>query len=453
MFARKAYQQLLNWKHESQGTTAMLIKGARRVGKSVLAQEFANNEYKKSLLIDFSRVSPEVRELFTNQRADIDTFFRYLFAYYNFTPIERNTLIIFDEVQLCPQARGFIKHLVADGRYDYIETGSLISIRKNVEGILIPSEEESIALYPLDFEEFLWATDARPLAEIIQDSFNHLTPLPQALHRKAENALREYMLVGGMPQVVQTYVDNNSFQAADRQKRIILELYRNDIVKYGDNDISKLSAIFHELPAQLSKHEKKFKLSALNRDARIRDYESAFFWLADAGLVNMCFNSTDPNVGLGLNLDQSSFKCYMFDTGLLITQALADNIITSENVYRDILSGKLNLNEGMITENLVSQLFVAGGHQLFFYSQSDSQTSTNRMEIDFLLSKPYVNAAGKYRISPVEVKSSKRFSTVSLDKFKRQFDKRVGTEYILSPKDMQIGTDRVYLPLYMAGLL
>lgn len=453
MFPRKAYAALTEWKTRSQGHTAMLIEGARRVGKSSLAERFARDEYARHLLIDFSKAAPEVIDLFRNQRHDIDAFYRYLFAYHDIEPIDRDTLIILDEVQLCPQARSFTKHLVADGRYDIMETGSLISIRRNVKDILIPSEEESIDLDPFDFEEFLWAVGARPLAELIRDSFDRLEPLPELLHRKAERLFREYMLVGGMPQAIQAYVDTNSFHEADRAKRGILRLYREDIAKYGEGEESRVSAIFNELPAQLAKHEKKFRMASLGVNARHRDYEGAFFWLADARLVNMCFNSTDPSIGLGLNMDQSSFKCYMADTGLLATHALADDHITTEDLYRDILFGKLEVNEGMLVENVVAQQLKASGHRLFFLTKSDPATSRNRLEIDFLIRRPYGDAAGRYRISPIEVKSTKRYRTSSLDKMRERWGKRIGTEYVLHPKPLHVDGNRIYLPLYMAGML
>lgn len=453
MFKRKAYEHLLQWKQTKHGSTSMLIEGARRVGKSVLAAEFGRNEYEATLLVDFSTAPPEIFDLFREQRHDINTFFRYLFAYYDFVPVEHNTLIIFDEVQLCPQARAFTKQLVADGRYDYIATGSLISIQRNVQDIVLPSEEESMALHPFDFEEFLWAMDAKPLADLIRESYNDMQPLPDALHRRASRLFREYMLVGGMPQSVQAYISANSFEAADTVKRTILTLYRNDIAKYGAGEESRVSAIFNAIPGQLARHEKRFRITSLGKNARNRTYESAFFWLSDAGLVNLCFNATDPNVGLALSAEHSAFKCYLFDTGLLVTQSLADNMFTAENVYRDILSGKISINEGMITENIVAQQLVSQGHSLYYFSRNDSRTKRNRIEIDFLLSRPYENAAGRYRISPVEVKSGNSYETRSLNMFKERFGKHIGGEIVLHPKQLERHSDRIFLPLYMSGLL
>lgn len=455
MFKRKAYQQLLDWKNKRHGSTSMLIEGARRVGKSVLATEFGRNEYAKYLLVDFSTAQPEVFDLFQDQRHDVNAFLRYLFAYYGFTPAEGDTLVIFDEVQLCPQARAFTKQLVADGRYDYIETGSLISIQRNVQNILLPSEEESMTLHPLDFEEFLWAMDETPLADLINGAYQDQQPLPAGLHRNAARLFREYMLVGGMPQAVQAYRDSNSFEAADDIKRNILHLYRNDIAKYGEGEEARVTAVFNAIPGQLARHGKRFRITDLGKNARNRTYESSFFWLADAGLVNLCFNSTDPNIGLELSEDQSAFKCYFFDTGLLMTQALADNMFTSESVYRDVLSGKIGINEGMLTENVVAQQLVAAGYKLYYYSRNDAETRRNRIEIDFLLPRPYENGAGHFRISPVEVKSGKNYTTRSLDKFKERFGKRIGTQIVLHPQEMEPrgGGDVMVLPLYMSGLV
>ena len=453
MYQRKAYNRLLAWKKQG-GRTSMLIEGARRVGKSVLAEQFGKQEYAKYLLIDFSQAPKDVIDLFVNERNDMNAFFRYLFAFYGFSPVERDTLIIFDEVQLCPQARSFTKHLVKDGRYDYLETGSLISIQSNVKDILIPSEEESIELNPFDFDEFLWAMGEEPLAQLIHESFAQRHPLPDFLHRKAERLFREYMLVGGMPQAIESYISENSFQAADKVKRSILKIYRRDIEKFGEGDSKDIVAIFDALPSQLSKHEKRFKFSSLRSGARYSMYRSSFFWLSDARLINTCFKSTDPNVGLGLNMEQSAVKCYMADTGLLVTHAFADNETTHESVYKDVLFGKIGLNEGMIVENVVAQQLRSAGHRLYFFSRSDANSSRGRVEIDFLLPEPYAHAAGRYRISPIEVKSGKRYSTVSLDKMRNLYGKHIGTEYVIAPKPLVIlSDDRVQLPLYMSGLL
>ena len=450
---RKAYQRLLEWKSSSQGKTALLVEGARRVGKSTLALEFGRREYSSCVFIDFVDASDQIIDLFTDLRNDLDSFFLYLSAI-TATPLhERDTLIVFDEVQAYPKAREAIRRLVADGRYDYIETGSLVSIRENVRDIRIPSEERAMDLNPMDFEEFLWAMGERPLADAVRDSFAKRRPLPDALHRKAARLFREYMLVGGMPQAVSEYVEMRDFGRVDVVKRGILSLYRNDIAKHAGRARNRVTAVFDGIPGQLSKHEKKFTLSSLGKGARMREYEDAFFWLSDARIANDCFNSTDPSVGLGMSEDRTLVKCYMADTGLLVSKLFADNDETPHEVYRDILLGKLEINEGMFTENVVAQQLAAGGHGLYFYSKRDREGSAGTMEIDFLVTAGYDNAAGRMRVSPVEVKSTKRYGAKSIEKFKDRFGSRVGVRYILHPKPMSVEGDMVRLPLYMAHLL
>lgn len=452
-FNRKAYTSLLRWKKEAQGSRALLIEGARRVGKSTLAREFANREYDANLIIDFSEASEDIKGLFTQYRSDVDTFFMYLQAYSGVSLPKRKSLVVFDEVQRFPPAREFIKQLVADGRYDYLETGSLISIRRNVEDIVIPSEEMPLRLNPLCFEEFLWAVGEENLADAIRASFEQKTPLPEALHRKAERLFREYMLVGGMPQAVQEYLQGKDFGKVDEVKRGILALYRNDIEKFGGPDALRIRRVFASLPSQLARHERKFKLSSMEKSARSRDYADAFFWLSDACISTTCLNVSDPSVGLAATADDSSFKCYMADTGLLVAHLFADNEQTPHEVYRDILLGKLEINEGMFTENAVAQQLTATGHSLYFYSARDRASSSNTMEVDFLVTAGYDDAAGRMRVSPIEVKSTKRYSAKSLEKFKEKFGKRVGTRYVLHPRPMQVDGDLVRLPLYMAHLL
>ena len=453
MFRRKAYDKLLQWKRESQGARAVLIEGARRVGKSTLVEEFARHEYAASLVIDFSTVSDEVKGLFVQYRDDIDSFFMYLQAYMGVSLPRRESVVVFDEVQRFPPAREFVKQLVADGRYDYIETGSLISIRLNVKDIVIPSEERAVRLNPLDFEEFLWASGEEGLAAVVRASYDALRPLPEALHRKAERLFREYMLVGGMPQAVEAYLAEKDFGEVDRVKRDILALYRNDIEKFGGSDATRVKRVFSTLSGQLARHDRKFRLSSLDKSARSREYADAFFWLSDACISCTCYGVDDPAVGLSSTMDEGSFKCYMADTGLLVAQLFADSEQTPHEVYRDILLGKLETNEGMFAENAVAQQLVAAGRRLFFYSRRDDAASENTMEVDFLISKGYDDAAGRMRVSPVEVKSTKRYGTRSLEKFKAKFGGRVGTQYVLHPKPMSDEGDLVRLPLYMAHLL
>lgn len=448
---RKIYEKLLDWKHKEAGRTALLIDGARRVGKSYIAKEFAEAEYKSHILIDFNRAPKEVVDLFDNYLNDLDTLFMYLSNFYGTKLYERETLIILDEVQLCPRARSAIKYLVADGRYDYLETGSLMTIKKNVKDILIPSEEEHIKMYPLDFEEFLWAFDNDMLMPFIRNCYEKKQPMGQALHRKAMDYFRQYMIVGGMPQAVERYVQTRDFDSVDRVKRSILELYRADIVKHAEGYEMKVEQIFDDIPAQLQKHDKKFKLSSLKKEARFRDYEDAMFWLSDAMIMNVCYNSTAPSIGLKLNMNRMTLKCYMADTGLLISHAFDENGIVSEEIYKKLLFDKLEVNRGMIVENIVAQMLVASGHKLYFYANASRDDVTERMEIDFLIAKSKIS--NRHNISPIEVKSSKNYTLRSLQKFKSKFDEQTHIPYVIHPGDYKEENGIVYLPLYMTPLL
>ena len=448
---RKIYTELLKWKEEEAGRTALLIDGARRVGKSYIVENFAKQEYKSYIIIDFNRVNQEVTELFENYLNDLDLFFMYLSNYYNVKLYERDTLIIFDEVQLFPRARAAIKYLVADGRYDYIETGSLMSIKKNVKDIVIPSEERHLRMYPLDFEEFLWALDNESLMDFIKVFFEKKKPLGAALHRKAMDYFRQYMIVGGMPQAVERYVETKDFERVDRVKRDILELYRADIVKHAQGYEMKVEQIFDDIPAQLQKHDKKFKLSSLKKEARFRDYEDAIFWLSDAMIVNVCYNSTAPNIGLKLNMDRVTMKCYMADTGLLISHAFDENGIVSEEIYKKLLFDKLEVNKGMIMENIGAKMLVASGHKLYFYNNPSRDDASLRMEIDFLIAKSKITS--KHNISPIEVKSGGKYTLTSLKKCREKYTEQLDTLYVLHKNDLKVEEGIVYLPLYMTPLL
>ena len=448
---RKIYNQLLEWKDNDAGRAALLIDGARRVGKSYIAQEFAKNEYKTYILIDFNRAPQEVLDLFVYYMNDLDMFFMYLSNYYNVKLYKQESLIIFDEVQLYPKARSCIKYLVEDGRYHYIETGSLMSIKKNVKDILIPSEERHIKMYPLDFEEFLWAMDNEILMDYVRKCFETKKPMGQALHRKAMDYFRQYLIVGGMPQSVNEYVHSKDFDKVDRVKRDILELYRADIAKHAEGYEMKVEQIFDDIPAQLQKHEKKFKLSSLNKDARLRDYEDAIFWLSDAMIVNVCYNSTAPNIGLKLNMDRMTMKCYMADTGLLISHAFDENGIVSEEIYKKLLFDKLEVNKGMIIENIVAQMLMASGHKLYFYSNTSRDDATERMEIDFLIAKSKIS--NRHNISPIEVKSSKNYTLTSLKKFCSKYKEQLHIPYVIHTSDLKVDNEIVYLPIYMTPLL
>lgn len=448
---RKIYDDLLAWKQDGAGKTALLIDGARRVGKSYIAEDFAKAEYKSYILVDFNRVSEEVKELFVHYLNDLDTLFMYLSGYYNVKLYERESLIIFDEVQLYPKARAAMKYLVADGRYDYVETGSLMSIKKNVQDIVIPSEERHIKMYPMDFEEFLWALDNETLMAVIRKCFDEKKPMGQAMHRKAMDYFRQYMIVGGMPQAVQEYVATHDFDKVDRIKRDILTLYRADIVKHAEGYEMKVAGIFDEIPAQLQKHEKKFKLSSLKKEARFRDYEDAMFWLDDAMIINICYNSTEPNIGLKMNMDRMTLKCYMGDTGLLISHAFDENGIVSEEIYKKLLFDKLEVNKGMLMENIVAQMLTAGGHKLYFYSNPSRDDSEARMEIDFLIAKSKISS--RHNISPIEVKSGKNYTLSSINKFRTRYAEQTYMPYVLHTSDVKEEEGITYLPLYMTPLL
>ena len=448
---RKIYNKLLEWKQESNGEYALLIDGARRVGKSYIVRQFAEKEYRSCVILDFNLVSKSIKDLFENDLDNLDRFFMYLSNYTGKTLYTRDTLIVFDEVQQYPKARAAIKYLVKDGRYDYIETGSLISIKKNVEGIVIPSEEEHIKMFPMDFEEFLWAMGEEMLMPFIKDCFERKKPLGQLMHRRAMDYFRLYMIVGGMPQAVEKYVETRDFAKVDKLKRRILDLYRSDISKYAKGYDTKVKSIFEEIPSQLQKHEKKFRLSALKEGARARDYETAFFWLDDAMIINSCYNTTEPNVGLNLNKDTNTMKCYMADTGLLISHAFDANEIVSEDLYRKILLDKLEMNSGMIVENIVAQMLRTAGHKLFFYSNSSMTDKDSRMEIDFLIAKS--NITTRHNISPIEVKSSARYTLTSLRKCIAKYGSCLSTAYVIHPADLKEEDNIVYLPLYMCPLL
>lgn len=443
---RKIYDRLLEWKNRDHGSCALLLDGARRVGKSYIAEQFGKEEYKSYLLIDFAHLPGEVKNIFESDIYDLELFFQKLSAYFRKPLFRRETLIIFDEVQRFPPARELIKYLVLDGRYDYLETGSLISLRMNVEDIVIPSEEEHIEMFPMDFEEFLWALGDEVSIPLIRDCFERQVPLGQAMHKKIMNDFRQYMLVGGMPQAVEAYIQTKDFESVDRIKKRILTLYREDVTKFAQGYEAKVLSVFDELPSQLSKAEKKYKLADIRKGARFRDYENAFIWLSEAMVVNHCYNATEPNVGLAMSREHATRKCYMGDTGLLVTHTFMDDSYADNELYRDVLLDRLHVNEGMLMENIVAQQLRAAGHRLFFFSRSDTDNRSNHMEIDFLVRR-------KKRICPIEVKSGVYRKHSSLDKFRKKFSGRIGQSYILYTKDVMVKDQVVHLPLYMAFLL
>lgn len=447
---RKIYQDLLDWKKSSNGKSALLIEGARRIGKSYIVREFAKNEYKSHIIVDFNDMDSELLDIFEHYLSHRDDFFMRLSLYFGVRLYERESIIVFDEVQLYPKVRAAIKYLVADGRYDYIETGSLVSIRRNVKDIVIPSEEHAIDMYPMDFEEFLWAMGEDMLMDFVRKQFESLQPMG-ALHRKTLDYFRQYMIVGGMPQAVLSYSEKKDFEEVDAIKRDILRLYRNDISKYAFEATTKVTRIFDDIPSQLQKHEKKFRMSSISVSARMRDYEDSFFWLDDARIVNICYNATEPSVGLKLNMDRTALKCYLGDTGLLISQAFDENGLMEEQLYRKLMLGKLEVNQGMLVENVVAQMLKASGHKLFFFSKSDREDASNNMEVDFLIRKRTVTS--RHNICPIEVKSSSRYTYTSLNKFRTKYAEQLATPYVLHTGDVETQDGVVFLPLYMASLL
>ena len=447
---RKIYDKLVEWKKQAKGSCALLVEGARRVGKSYIVEEFARKEYRDYVLIDFSTAEERIKYVFQEYMGDLDRFFEQLSIALERRFTVRETLFVFDEVQCFPLARQAIKHLVADGRYDYIETGSLLSIRENVKDILIPSEERSIQLNPMDFEEFLWANGNENLMGFIREQYAARRALGP-LHAQAMDYFRKYLVVGGMPQAVDAYVKTKDLGAVDREKRAILRLYREDIRKHAGRYALKVEQLFDAIPEQLSKHEKKFCYSALGKSARYREYEDAVMWLDDGKIVNLCFNTTEPDVGLRMNLERMSMKCYMADTGLLVSHAFDENELAAESIHRQLIFDRLEINEGMLVENVVAQMLRAAGRKLYFHSEYDKCDARNRMEIDFLIAKSKIGR--RKNVIPIEVKSGRRYTTASLDKFVDKFRTKVDVPVVLHPKDLKTEGGVTYLPLYMASLL
>ncbi len=448
---RKIYNKLKDWKDNRARKEALLIDGARRVGKSYIVEEFAKNEYTSYILVNFANITKELREIFDNYLNDLDSFFTRLSLWSGVKLYEHETLIIFDEVQLYPKAREAIKWFVADNRYDYIETGSLVSIRKNTKGIIVPSEECHLDMHPMDFEEFLWALGEDSLMQFVEDCFVKKQAVGAALHRKLMDYLRLYMIVGGMPQAVNEYVESREFNNVDHIKRNILNLYRNDIYNYASNDASKVVRIFDSVPGQLQRHEKRFRIGDLQKGARTRDYQNAFFWLDESRIINTCYAATEPSIGLKLNRDDARYKLYFADTGLLISHSFDENEILSEKLYAKLLLDKIEINKGMLVENLVSQMFKASGKRLYYYAQSNRDNSEENMEIDFLIRKPVVTT--RHNICPVEVKSSNNYKTSSLIKFRNKFNQYLDICYVLHSGDLKEDNGILYLPLYMTPLL
>lgn len=447
-FRRKIYDRLLEWKETSNGKSAVLIEGARRVGKSTIAEEFARKEYDDYILLDFALESKDMRRNFEENIGDLDTFFRNLFIIKGKDLPRRRAVIIFDEVQLFPLARQAIKYLVADGRYDYIETGSLISIKKNVQNILIPSEEEKLKMYPMDFEEFLWAKGNTAVMPAIKAAFESRKPLGNAVHRKIMQIFREYIAVGGMPQAVSAYVNGESYASIDRVKQGILSLYEDDLRKYDDEERKKASLVFKTIPKQLSDHEMHFTFSEINTNARYINYVESVEFVAESMMGNRCANVTMPDVLLELYSDRSNFKLYMGDTGLLVSQLIREGEET-EDIYRALIYDKLSSNLGMIFENIVAQMLKAGGRELFFHEYKyvpEGTETEKKYEIDFIIVK-------NKKICPIEVKSSGYTSHKSFDYFIEKYPIKVQERYIIYTKDLKFTDGITYIPAYMTGLL
>ena len=442
MFKRKIYQQLLDWKKESDGQTALLVQGARRIGKSTVVEEFAKREYVSHIMIDFSKVKPEVLALFQDM-SDLNYFFLQLQLLYKVNLKERQSVIIFDEVQLCPQARQAIKHLVADHRYDYMETGSLISIRKNTQDILIPSEEESINMYPMDYEEFLWALGDEVTTPLLLECFIKKKPLGDVVHRKQMQQFRLYMLVGGMPQAVEAYLNTNNFSKIDKVKRNILRLYENDFRKI---DISgRASKLFEAIPAELSKNTLRYQVSKVLEQQRANDIREIFADMQDSMTVLASFHTNDPGVGMSLNMDIDRFKMFLCDTGLFTTLAFKDKEFTDNVIYEKLFHSKLATNLGYMYENIVAQTLSAKGDKLFYHT-FPSETSNHSNEIDFIIAR-------KNKICPIEVKSSGYKQHASLDRFRVKFRDRILDSYVIYTKDYQQAEGVEYVPVYMAQFL
>lgn len=443
IFKRKLYEKLLDWKSNRSGRTAVLIEGARRVGKSTLARQFAQNEYQSYVMIDFSIVKKDILELF-DSIADLDYFFLQLQFRLGVSLKERKSLIIFDEVQMCPKARQAIKHLVADGRYDYIETGSLISIRKNVKDIVIPSEEEKMILLPLDYEEFKWALGDTTTISQMRMIFEKRLSMGDAVTRKLMRDFRLYMAVGGMPQAVCEYLETNNLMDVDRVKRGIIQLYEDDF--YRIDQSGRISMLFDAIPAQLSSNASRFQVaSALGDNVDSEKTLQLISELRESKTINMAYHANDPAVGMPLSIDLKKYKMFVADTGLFITLAFKDKDFTENVIYQKLLSDKLDANLGYVYENVVAQMLTAAGNKLFYYTFPTS-TGKHNYEIDFLLSRGN-------KVCPIEVKSSGYKRHASLDAFCEKFSSRVLQRYLIYTKDLHKDEQTLMLPIYLTQFL
>ena len=442
MFKRKIYAKLVEWKNESDGRTALLVEGARRIGKSTIVKEFATNEYESFILIDFSVAPKAIRDLFDDV-SDLNYLFLQLQLQYHVDLIERKSLIVFDEVQFCPKARQAIKHLVQDHRYDYIETGSLISIRKNVKDILIPSEERKLQMFPMDYEEFLWAIGDNTSYKLVRQFYELGRPLGQQMNRKLLRAFRLYMLVGGMPQAVTEYITTNNLRLVDLVKRDILNLYEDDFQKIDST--GRASMLFDAIPAQLNKNASRYQVSSVLENSRAEDLLQLIAEMKDSKTVLVSYHANDPNAGLSANKDLTKFKMYVCDTGLFTTLMFKDRDFTENVIYDKLLSDTLSANLGYLYENAIAQILAANGNELFYHTLMN-ETSRHNYEIDFLLAR-------KNKICPIEIKSSGYKTHKSLDEFFKKYSSRILWRYIVYTKDYAKDQDVICLPVYMSPFL
>lgn len=442
MFKRKIYRKLLDWKETSAGQTALLIEGARRIGKSTIVEEFAKNEYKSYIFIDFAFAPKNIHKLFENLY-DLDYFFLQLQLQYGVDLYERESLIVFDEVQFNPLARQAIKKLVADGRYDYLETGSLISIHKNVKDILIPSEERRIEMFPMDFEEFLWALGDVTTNDLLKKAFEGGLSLGEDQNRNMLQKFRLYMLVGGMPQAVKIYLESNNFRMVDEIKRDIIDLYLEDFYKIDPS--GKISTLFEAIPGELSRNSSRYQVSSVLQNQRYSTILQEIAELKESKTVLVAYNTDDPNVGLSSTLNLDKFKLYMGDTGLMVTLMFKDKDFTENVIYKQLLGNKLQKNLGMVYENIVAQTLAFNLHRLVYYSFYDEENKRT-FEVDFILSEGN-------KVNPIEVKSSNYRVHRSLDEFSVKYSSRIKKKYLIHIKDYQREKDIIGLPFYMAQFL
>lgn len=441
-FKRKIYDRILDWKENRSDRYALLIKGARRVGKSTIVEQFGKNEFKSYVMIDFAHTSKEIIELFDDMY-DLDFFFLRLQQFTGVKLYEKESLIIFDEVQLCPKARQAIKYLVKDGRYKYIETGSLISIKKNTENILIPSEEHKINMYPMDFEEFLWAVNDEVTADTIRYLLNNKKTAGNAMHRSLMRTFRLYMLIGGMPQAIETYLETNNLQDVDNVKREIIDLYEEDFIKIDRTGLA--GDVYDSIPSSLSSNASRYVLSLARKDLRSKQVFELLPDMLSSYTVNIAYHANNPDVGMSLEKDIDCYKLFISDTGLFITLVYRDKDFTENVIYNKLLSDKLDTNLGYIYENAVAQMLTVKGNNLFYYTFG-SETSNHLYEIDFLLS------SGN-KICPMEVKSGNYRSHTSLDMFCDKYSKRIKEKYVVHTKDYKWENGISYLPVYMVPFL